>query len=806
MSLNLSIRGENGAVPEPNVPMVLQEAFSIYPFCLSPLQIYGSDNIASLESAMRNDRLLAFFPEAPLPEQLDEKNLDFIPDIFGADGKLYCRVGVLARVVKTVTFPDGSKRILARGLRRIRHLSDGVNRQVRLVQYEDIPEPESSGECIAMGRAVTMLFRQLADVASFPMPNELKIAVLNSKNESRLADLLADSLNFDQTEKAVLLAADDLAERLKYLLILLNRELEVVQAGAQIQNEVHEAMSRSQRDFYLREQLRIIQQELNEDSRSPDMIEIDNKLNSNDLPEHVAEVVKREAGRLELIPQNAPEYHIAYSYINWLLDMPWRVFSKDILSVKRAAKILDSDHYGLRDVKDRILEALSVMQLKKSSGKAPILCLVGPPGVGKTSLGKSIARAMGRKFIRFSLGGMRDEAEIRGHRRTYVGAMPGRILQNIKRGGTNNPVFMLDEIDKLANDFRGDPASALLEVLDPAQNNAFNDHYLELDYDLSNVFFIATANTLESIPEPLIDRMEIVRIPGYTSLEKYEIARKYLVARQLEENGLADRNVRFRPDALKEVIDYYTREAGVRQLDRVIARICRRLARRIVGGGIADGESISVNAALVRELLGVRKFTLDEAERNPEVGVVMGMAWTSAGGVILPVEAMAIPGGKGELKLTGSLGKVMQESAAAAYTFVRANAEVLGINLARWEKSDIHIHVPDGATPKDGPSAGVTMTTALVSLMSGRKVDNKLAMTGEITLHGKVTAIGGVREKVIAALRAGMTRVILPKENAKDASELPEEVKKNLELLFAENIFEVENAALLPAPGRRKKF
>lgn len=503
--------------------------------------------------------------------------------------------------------------------------------------------------------------------------------MLNAESPGRLADLISDALNLNYAEKILLLSMTDVRRRFEVLAILMNRELEVLKLGMKIQSEVHQAMSQQQREFFLREQLRTIQQELGEDSRNPDIIEIEERLESTELPPHVLEVVRKELSRLEVIPQAAPEYHIAYTYINWLLDLPWCVFTEDRLDCAEAEKVLDADHYGLEDVKQRILEFLAVLQLKPDDERrAPILCLVGPPGVGKTSLGQSIARAMNRNFIRVSLGGVRDEAEIRGAPPHLRRALPGRIIQNLKKAGSGNPVFMLDEIDKLASDFRGDPASALLEVLDPAQNNSFNDHYLEVDYDLSKVFFIATANLLETIPGPLQDRMEIIRLPGYTSFEKREIARRYLVGRQVKANGLKAKQVRFQLGAVDELIDHYTREAGVRELERCIGQVCRRIARRVVEGKIAPDETVSVTPALVRELLGARKFLMDEADAKLGPGCATGMAWTSCGGVILPVEVISLPG-KGGLKLTGSLGKVMQESAEAAFSLVRAHAAGWGI-------------------------------------------------------------------------------------------------------------------------------
>ena len=581
---------------------------------------------------------------------------------------------MLARVVKELKFPDGSVRIVVRGVKRISfsklELADGVP----VARFRGIPENREENEneeVIARQKSVLMLFQELAGMMP-GLPDELQVAVLNAGSPARMADMIADSMSFSYPEKLLLLVLSEVRARQEFLAILLNRELEVMKLSMKIQSEVSQAMSQQQREFYLREQLRTIQEELGEDSRNPDIIELEKRISETELPDKVSEVIAKEMARLEVIPQAAPEYHISYTYITWLLDVPWLKFTEDRLDCLEAAKVLDADHYGLEDVKERILEFLAVLQLRKNDDrKAPILCLVGPPGVGKTSLGQSIARAMNRNFVRVSLGGVRDEAEIRGHRRTYVGAMPGRIVQNLKKAGTANPVFMLDEIDKLANDFRGDPASALLEVLDPAQNYAFNDHYLEVDCDLSKVFFIATANLLDTIPGPLRDRMEIIRLPGYTSFEKREIARRYLVPRQLKASGLTAKQVRFHLSGVDELIDYYTREAGVRDLERTVGQVLRKIARQIVEGKIEAGAPVSVTPKLVQELLGPRKFLLDEAE-NAGPGYATGMAWTSCGGVILPIEVIAIPGGKGALKLTGSLGKVMQESAETAFSLIRA--------------------------------------------------------------------------------------------------------------------------------------
>ena len=800
---NISVTGLGATNQTQSAPFFPMREPVIFPYSLTPLQV-EEENLPALRRAMAQDRLLAIFPELPDDGELGALPVQVTLKLFNFRDKRRSGIGVLVRVVKELNFPDGSVRILVRGLKRILCQAIDTENGVAVARCQGCPEsaPEAEeAESKARQKSVTASFLELA--GTLPgIPEELQVAVCNAETPARLADLIADALNLNYAEKILLLATIDVRKRLELLGIFMNRELEVMKLGMKIQSEVHQAMGRQQREFFLREQLRTIQQELGEDNRNPDLVEIGERLEKIKLPPHVLEVVRKELARLEVIPQAAPEYHISYTYINWLLDLPWLVFTEDRLDCAEAEKVLEADHYGLEDVKQRILEFLAVLQLKPSDErKAPILCLVGPPGVGKTSLGKSVARAMNRNFIRVSLGGVRDEAEIRGHRRTYVGALPGRIIQNLKKAGSGNPVFMLDEIDKLANDFRGDPASALLEVLDPAQNNSFNDHYLEVDYDLSRVFFIATANLLETIPGPLRDRMEIIRLPGYTSFEKREIARRYLAPRQIRENGLKPKLVTFHLSAVDELIDHYTREAGVRELERGIGQVCRRIARRIVEGKIGGEEKVSVTPSLVRELLGARKYLLDEADATTGPGCATGMAWTSCGGVILPVEVISLPG-KGGLKLTGSLGKVMQESAEAAFSLVRAHASEWGVEPALFADRDFHIHVPDGATPKDGPSAGVTVTMALVSLLRNQALRPRLAMTGEITLSGRVTAVGGIREKVIAALRAGIDTVMLPEENRKDALELPDEIKSKLEFHYVSNFAEAEKAAF-SAPRRK---
>lgn len=790
---------QNTEIAEVTVTSAITQPDTVlFPFALTPLVLDNPGNIEKVEKAAAGDRLIAVFPEMPENKEISEvQGIELNVSTFKLDGKTVSGIGVLCRLVKTLKFPDGTVRVLLRGLERVRYegpSEDGQQIMARkLVQAED-----NSIETVAMVRNAV---KQFQEITSFSpnFPEELKIAIINLTDNVRITDLIADSVNFSNLEKLAILTLEKLQDRLHLMTILLNREVEVLRLGSEIQSQVHNAMSKSQREFFLREQLRTIKEELGESSRNPDIVSIQERMSKLDLPENIVELLKKELERLEMIPQAAAEYNIAYTYIDWILSVPWNQFSDDRLDIGEAKKILDRDHYGLKDIKERILEFLAVLQMKNNR-KAPIICFIGPPGVGKTSLGKSIAEAMGRKFVRISLGGVRDEAEIRGHRRTYIGALPGRIIQGMKKAGTSNPVFMLDEIDKLGNDFRGDPASALLEVLDPQQNHAFNDHYLEVDYDLSSVMFIATANISDTIPGPLLDRMDVIRLPGYTATEKKHIAEQFLIPRQLEENGFGEWDVSFTSAAVDEIISYYTREAGVRQLERTFGQICRKLARQVVEGG-SEKKKIVIDPEKIRQMLGARKFMMDEAMPEPQVGVATGMAWTSVGGTILQVEAVMTPG-KGELKLTGSLGNVMKESAMAAFSFVKGHAKDLGISCKLFEKNDFHIHVPDGATPKDGPSAGVTLTTALVSLLTGKPVRHDYAMTGEINLRGKVTAIGGVKEKSIGALRAGIHEIILPEDNRKDLEEVPEDVMKQVHFHFVSEIREVLKIMLAKPPRK----
>ena len=793
---------QNTEIAEVTVTSAITQPDTVlFPFALTPLVLDNPGNIEKVEKAASGDRLIAVFPEMPENKEISEvQGIELNVSTFKLDGKNVSGIGVLCRLVKTLKFPDGTVRVLLRGLERVRYEGPSEDGQ-QIMARKLVQEEDNSIETIAMVRNAV---KQFQEITSFSpnFPEELKIAIINLTDNVRITDLIADSVNFSNLEKLAILTLEKLQDRLHLMTILLNREVEVLRLGSEIQSQVHNAMSKSQREFFLREQLRTIKEELGESSRNPDIVSIQERMSKLDLPENIVELLKKEIERLEMIPQAAAEYNIAYTYIDWILSVPWNQFSEDRLDIGEAKKILDRDHYGLKDIKERILEFLAVLQMKNNR-KAPIICFIGPPGVGKTSLGKSIAEAMGRKFVRISLGGVRDEAEIRGHRRTYIGALPGRIIQGMKKAGTSNPVFMLDEIDKLGNDFRGDPASALLEVLDPQQNHAFNDHYLEVDYDLSSVMFIATANISDTIPGPLLDRMDVIRLPGYTATEKKHIAEQFLIPRQLEENGFGEWDVSFTSAAVDEIISYYTREAGVRQLERTFGQICRKLARQVVEGG-SEKKKIVIDPKKIHELLGARKFMMDEAMAEPQIGVATGMAWTSVGGTILQVEAVMTPG-KGELKLTGSLGNVMKESAMAAFSFVKGHAKELGITYKLFEKNDFHIHVPDGATPKDGPSAGVTLTTALVSLLTGKPVRHDYAMTGEINLRGKVTAIGGVKEKSIGALRAGIHEIILPEDNRKDLEDVPEDVMKQVHFHFVSEISEVLKIMLAKPPRKTAK-
>jgi len=617
---------------------------------------------------------------------------------------------------------------------------------------------------------------------------------MNIKDAGRVSDLIASNLNISVEEKQELLSTLEVQARLQKLSAILARELELVELGQKIQTQVQSELTKNQKEFYLRQQMRAIQKELGEgDSRTVDIEELRKKMEAAQLPAEARKAAETELDRLRMIPPESAEHSVVRTYLEWLVNLPWAVATEDNLDIPHARQVLDDDHYDLEKIKDRILEYLAVRKLKKDP-KSPILCFVGPPGTGKTSLGRSIARAMGRKFVRFSLGGVRDEAEIRGHRRTYIGSLPGRIIQNLRNAGSNNPLFILDEVDKLGTDFRGDPASALLEVLDPEQNNTFVDHYLDVPFDLSRVMFLTTANLLDPIPPPLRDRMEVIELAGYTEEEKLQIARRHLIPKQMRENGLEEGQITFSDEGLTHVIRHYTREAGLRNLEREIGTLCRKVARRITEG---HTEPVTIDSARVHEFVGAERFFSEVAERTQEPGVAIGMAWTPMGGEIMFVESTKMTGKKG-LTLTGHLGDVMKESAQAALSYVRSRAERLGIPADFFENLDLHIHVPAGAVPKDGPSAGVTIATCLASLLTGRVVRHDIAMTGEITLRGKVLAVGGIKEKVLGARRAGITTIVLPKRNEKDLEDIPDPMRKEMQFIFVDTIDQVLEHALEP--------
>jgi ATP-dependent Lon protease len=639
-------------------------------------------------------------------------------------------------------------------------------------------------------RGVANNFLKIID-ASETLSEELKVVVMNIDDPGRLADLIATNLDVDVAEKQLMLEEKSPRKRLQMLSKIVMRELDVFELGQKLQTRVRKSIDKDQRDYYLRQQLKAIQRELGEvDEGSVELDELRERIAEADFPEKVQAAAERELDRLGRMSPGASEYTVSKTYLDWLLDLPWNESSEDKLNLKRAEQILERDHYGLEDVKERIIQYLAVRKLKDNH-RGPILCLAGPPGVGKTSLGRSIAEAVGRKFFRFSLGGMRDEAEIRGHRRTYVGSMPGRIISGLKECGTNNPVFMLDEIDKLGQDFRGDPASALLEVLDPEQNSDFTDHYLTLPFDLSNVMFITTANMLDTIPRPLLDRMEVIQLAGYTNLEKLQIAKRYLMPRQIEENGLTGKYIRFTDAGLMKIIEDHTREAGVRNLEREIGTVCRQVATDVAKG---KKKRQTIGAKNLEEYLGSASYSGDRLRRYQKIGVVTGLAWTQVGGRILYIEGLSMPGGRGNLKLTGQVGSVMQESASAAYSYLRnrfGDREEYG---EFFSQRDIHIHLPAGAVPKDGPSAGIAMASVLLSLLVGKAVDRRTAMTGEITLTGAVLAIGGLLEKVLAAHRVGIRRVILPEANEPDLEAIPEEVREAIEFVPVAHVDDVWEA------------
>jgi len=753
-----------------------------FPETLAPLAVVQQRSIQLVDDVLGTNRMLVMVASR------DPENEEPGP------GDLH-DVGVVGAVARMVKVPDDSLRILVQGMQRVK-LGDYVAEQPYMVAHiSELPDVvEPSAELEALSRNVQRTFSEIIEQIPY-LPEELQMAVANIEDPGALAHLIAGALRLDTAEKQKLLEEVDVAKRLRHLSQLLASELEVVQLGTQIQTQVQSEIDKGQREFFLRQQLKAIQEELGEgDEQLAEANELREKIEAAKLPEGALKAAERELSRLEKLPPAAAEHGVIRTYLEWLTELPWSKETEDNLDLGHARAVLDADHYDLERIKDRILEYLAVRKLNPTS-PGPILCFVGPPGVGKTSLGKSIAKALGREFERISVGGVRDEAEIRGHRRTYIGAMPGTIIRALRDAGSRNPVFMIDEIDKMGADFRGDPASAMLEVLDPAQNDSFRDHYLDLEFDLSDVVFIATANVLETIPGPLLDRMETIELAGYTLEEKRQIARRYLVRRQVEANGLKPSQIEFADAALTAIVEEYTREAGVRNLERQIGTICRKVAREVAEGK-AKGK-VRISGKKARELLGRRRVFAEQRRRTKDPGVSTGLAWTPTGGDVLFIEATSMPGA-GKLTITGQLGEVMKESAQAALSYVRGHCRDVApkVDDDWFAKHDIHIHVPAGAVPKDGPSAGVAMTVALSSLISGRAVRNDVAMTGEVTLTGQVLPIGGIKEKSLAAQRAGIKKVILPRRNEGDVEEIPEHELGNLEFVYVDEVSQALDVAL----------
>ena len=781
-------------VPSALPVLPLQEMVP-FPDTLTPLAVGRERSMRLVNEVLSGERMLVMV--ASKNPEAEEPGPDELYDVGVA--------GVVARMLKV---PDGTIRILVQGTERVR-LTDYVAEEPYLIaRIEPMPDVvEPSPELEALTHNVQRTFSEIIEQIPY-LPEELQLAVANLDDSSALAHLIAGALRISTEEKQELLEQVDVGKRLRRLSEILARELEVVQLGTKIQSQVQSELDKGQREFYLREQLKAIQQELGEgDEQQAEVNELRERIEHANLPEAARKQADRELGRLERLPPAAAEYGVIRTYLEWLVELPWDKETEDDLDLPHAREVLDADHYDLERVKDRILEYLAVrtLQTKRAtssgsrpgvsrSAKGPILCFVGPPGVGKTSLGQSIAKSLGREFERISVGGVRDEAEIRGHRRTYVGALPGVIIRALRDAGTRNPVFMIDEIDKMGADFRGDPASAMLEVLDPAQNQSFRDHYLDLEFDLSDVLFIATANTLDTVPIPLQDRMEVIQLAGYTADEKLHIAKRYLVPRQIEQNGLARGQISFADPALKTIIDEYTREAGVRNLEREIGSICRKVARQIAEGEVK--RKVTISAKRARELLGKRRFFAEQRRRTKLPGVATGLAWTPVGGEVLFVEATAMPG-DGKLTITGQIGDVMRESAQAALSWVRGHLDRLPSEVPEdwFATHDIHIHVPAGAVPKDGPSAGVAMAVALSSLVTAKPVSSDVAMTGEVTLTGQVLPIGGLKEKALAAERAGIKRVLVPARNEGDVAEIPDRQREGLEFVLLDTIEDALAAA-----------
>jgi ATP-dependent Lon protease len=773
-------RVSSSSLPEV-LPVLGLSDIVIFPSMVAPLLVETAQSTKLIDDVVAGDRLLAVVlqrnPDAenPMPHEMHE-------------------VGCVARVLKMLKFPDNTVRVLVEGLWRVRLKEYSKTDPYLCASFELLrDETEESVELTAMMRNAQSQFQEIIKLSP-ALSEQIKIAALNTEDPGHFTDLIAVNLNLELAERQKLLETNSVKERLSRLLPMLNREHEVLTLSSKIQTEVATSISKTQRDFFLREQLRAIQRELGEsDPNASEMRMLREKIERTTMPAEAKQVATQELDRLQQMPSAAAEYGVTRHYLDWILALPWATETEDKLDLVEAERILNEQHFGLTKVKDRLIEYIAVIKRRKQL-KGPILCLVGPPGVGKTSLGHSVADALGRKFARIALGGMRDEAEIRGHRRTYVGALPGRILQTLRRIESRNPVILLDELDKVGADFRGDPASALLEVLDPAQNHTFTDHYLDLPFDLSRVLFITTANWLDPIHPALRDRLEVIELPSYTDSEKLQIAKRYLVPRELEEHGLSKQEVKFPDATLRHLIHDYTREAGVRQLEREIAALTRKATRRIVSNGQVP-KPLVLAPQVLNDYLGAVRFVNETAEVIKEFGIATGLGWTPVGGEVLFIEATRMPG-KGQLLLTGSLGEVMKESAQTALSYLRSQAKSLGIDLGDYANFDLHIHVPAGATPKDGPSAGVAVVAALASLLSRRRVRSDFAMTGEISLRGRVMRVGGIKEKVLAAARFGIKHVILPDQNQPDWTEVPEEVRHRLKIHFIRHISELLPLAL----------
>ncbi|PLX82791.1 MAG: endopeptidase La [Desulfuromonas sp.] len=767
-------------IPE-ELPLLPVRDVVVFPHMILPLFVGREKSIAAVESALKADRIIFLVSQKEMSEEEPGPE-----DMY--------RIGTAAMIMRMLKLPDGRLKILVQGMAKARiraFLSDTPCFRVMVDEIVETEHDELSVEVEALMRTVRDQVTQLSNLGKNLAP-EVMVALENIEDPGSLADLIASNLGLKIGQTQELHEILDPWTRIKAIKDLLAKELELATVQNRIQSQAKEEMTKSQREYFLREQMRAIKTELGEtDGRAEELAELREALLKAELPDEVQAESDKQLRRLESMHPEAAEYSMLRTFLDWLADLPWNQETRDNLNLKKARKVLDEDHFDLEKIKERILEYLAVRKLKKDN-QGPVLCFVGPPGVGKTSLGKSIARALGRNFVRISLGGVRDEAEIRGHRRTYVGALPGRVIQGMKQAGSNNPVFMLDELDKVGSDFRGDPSSALLELLDPEQNFAFSDHYINLPFDLSKVMFIATANMLDPIPQALKDRLEVIHLAGYSTEEKLVIAERFLVPRQLDANGLKPRMISFAKPALLRVINEYTAEAGLRNLEREIGSICRKVARRFAEG---KKNSVRVTAGRVPKMLGPPRHLPEDERQMDEVGVATGLAWTAVGGDILYVEVSLMPG-KGELKLTGQLGDVMKESAQAALSYARAHARQLGIPDDKFASVDIHVHVPAGAIPKDGPSAGITLLTALVSALSNRPVGKDIAMTGEMTLRGKVLPIGGLKEKVLAALRARVKKVIIPRKNEKDLVDIPRHLRSKVELIAVDSVDEVLDAAL----------